>query len=228
MALAVCDCLITLAATMFTSYGFTSMWLFSVVNFLAEKGSIELFLLTDDHVQVSFIDSWLLCRKPIKRLLLQIMRKPKSEDNQGPLRRQIVYSFGDHYYFRKELKIMNLLTGYRSANSSLICLLSALSFFSFFHLSIAIALTSGTYSCSTNLEGLDGKALEQRLQRSCPPFSPAHPSFWKKSRAPKSSFAGLHLSLCWTFFPKPVRIELELDQHLSGKRKQILQFNSQP
>ncbi|XP_010045279.2 LOW QUALITY PROTEIN: uncharacterized protein LOC104434030 [Eucalyptus grandis] len=66
----------------------------------------------DVHLyEVSFIDSWLLCRKPIKRLLLRIMRNP-SEDDQGPLRRQIVYSFGDHYYFRKELKILNLLTGY--------------------------------------------------------------------------------------------------------------------
>lgn len=67
----------------------------------------------DVHLyEVSFIDSWLLSQKPIKRLLLRIMRKPRSEDDQGPLRRQIVYSFGDHYYFRKELKILNLLTGY--------------------------------------------------------------------------------------------------------------------
>ncbi|KAH9660381.1 mitochondrial ATPase complex subunit ATP10 [Citrus sinensis] len=61
--------------------------------------------------QVSFIDSWLLCRSPIKRILLKIMRKSK-DAGENVLQRQIVYSFGDHYYFRKELKILNLLTGY--------------------------------------------------------------------------------------------------------------------
>ncbi|GKU93944.1 hypothetical protein SLEP1_g7493 [Rubroshorea leprosula] len=61
--------------------------------------------------EVSFIDSWLLCRNPIKSLLLRVMRKSKDGRNDG-LQRQIVYSFGDHYYFRKELKILNLLTGY--------------------------------------------------------------------------------------------------------------------
>lgn len=61
--------------------------------------------------QVSLIDSWFLCRSPIKQLLLRIMKKPKNE-GKGALQKQIVYSFGDHYYFRKELKILNLLTGY--------------------------------------------------------------------------------------------------------------------
>ncbi|KAJ4841786.1 hypothetical protein Tsubulata_010533 [Turnera subulata] len=61
--------------------------------------------------EVSFIDSWLLCRSPIKRLLLRMMRK-SVDDGNDTLQRQIVYSFGDHYYFRKELKILNLLTGY--------------------------------------------------------------------------------------------------------------------
>ncbi|KAH9660380.1 mitochondrial ATPase complex subunit ATP10 [Citrus sinensis] len=61
--------------------------------------------------EVSFIDSWLLCRSPIKRILLKIMRKSK-DAGENVLQRQIVYSFGDHYYFRKELKILNLLTGY--------------------------------------------------------------------------------------------------------------------
>ncbi|KAK9185790.1 hypothetical protein WN943_026149 [Citrus x changshan-huyou] len=60
--------------------------------------------------EVSFIDSWLLCRSPIKRILLKIMRKSK-DAGENVLQRQIVYSFGDHYYFRKELKILNLLTG---------------------------------------------------------------------------------------------------------------------
>ncbi|KAE8037530.1 hypothetical protein FH972_010115 [Carpinus fangiana] len=52
-----------------------------------------------------------LYQSPIKQLLLRIMKKPKNE-GKGALQRQIVYSFGDHYYFRKELKILNLLTGY--------------------------------------------------------------------------------------------------------------------
>ncbi|KAH1097243.1 hypothetical protein J1N35_014164 [Gossypium stocksii] len=32
-------------------------------------------------------------------------------NSQDALQRHVVYSFGDHYYFRKELKILNLLTG---------------------------------------------------------------------------------------------------------------------
>ncbi|KAL6566893.1 hypothetical protein OROMI_015297 [Orobanche minor] len=58
--------------------------------------------------EVSFIDSWLLTRSPIKKLLLKIMRKSNPDGKQ----QHVVYSFGDHYYFRKELKILNLLTGY--------------------------------------------------------------------------------------------------------------------
>lgn len=61
--------------------------------------------------EVSFVDSWILCKNPIKSLLLRAMKKSKDETNDG-LQRQVVYSFGDHYYFRKELKILNLLTGY--------------------------------------------------------------------------------------------------------------------
>lgn len=64
------------------------------------------------HVQVSFIDSWLLTRNPLKKLLLRMMRKSNLRDSDDVLQRQIVYSFGDHYYFRKELKILNLQTGY--------------------------------------------------------------------------------------------------------------------
>ncbi|XP_062172693.1 uncharacterized protein LOC133878194 isoform X2 [Alnus glutinosa] len=61
--------------------------------------------------QVSFIDSWFLSWSPIKQLLLRIMKKP-NHGGKGALQKQMVYSFGDHYYFRKELKILNLLTGY--------------------------------------------------------------------------------------------------------------------
>ncbi|KHG12045.1 rplT [Gossypium arboreum] len=38
------------------------------------------------------------------------MRK-SSDGAKDALQRHIVYSFGDHYYFRKEFKILNLLTG---------------------------------------------------------------------------------------------------------------------
>ncbi|KAK7843801.1 hypothetical protein CFP56_011896 [Quercus suber] len=60
--------------------------------------------------EVSFIDSWFLRLNPIKQLLLRIMKK--SNGGKDALQKQIVYSFGDHYYFRKELKVLNLLTGY--------------------------------------------------------------------------------------------------------------------
>ncbi|XP_028776724.1 uncharacterized protein LOC114733416 isoform X2 [Neltuma alba] len=62
--------------------------------------------------QVSFIDSWLLSRNPIKRLLLWYIRKSNRDESKDTLQKKTVYSFGDHYYFRKELKILNLLTGY--------------------------------------------------------------------------------------------------------------------
>ncbi|GMN56151.1 hypothetical protein TIFTF001_025271 [Ficus carica] len=67
----------------------------------------------DIHLyEISFIDSWLLCRSPIKRLFLQIMKKSKDNGRSDTVKKQIAYSFGDHYYFRKELKLLNLLTGY--------------------------------------------------------------------------------------------------------------------
>ncbi|KAJ8767816.1 hypothetical protein K2173_020756 [Erythroxylum novogranatense] len=61
--------------------------------------------------EVSFIDSWFLRLNPMKRLLLWTMRKSESGRDDA-LQKQIVYAFGDHYYFRKDLKILNLLTGY--------------------------------------------------------------------------------------------------------------------
>ncbi|KAL8496478.1 hypothetical protein ACS0TY_020259 [Phlomoides rotata] len=62
--------------------------------------------------EVSFIDSWLLTRSPIKKLLLKVMKKSPLGEKPDVLQRQTVYSFGDHYYLRKELRILNLLTGY--------------------------------------------------------------------------------------------------------------------
>lgn len=61
--------------------------------------------------EVSFIDSWFLCLNPIKKMLLRMMRKSDTDGNDA-LQKQIVYSFGDHYYMRKDLRILNLLTGY--------------------------------------------------------------------------------------------------------------------
>ncbi|KAF8403177.1 hypothetical protein HHK36_011274 [Tetracentron sinense] len=62
--------------------------------------------------EVSLIDSWFLSLSPIKRLLLRVMRKSNTDGRNNALHRQIAYAFGDHYYFRKDLKILNLLTGY--------------------------------------------------------------------------------------------------------------------
>nr|AKM76481.1 AT1G08220-like protein [Erodium texanum] len=61
--------------------------------------------------EVSFIDTTLLCWKPVKRLLLRSVRSSKP-DGSNERQRQMGYYFGDHYYFRKELGIQNLCTGY--------------------------------------------------------------------------------------------------------------------
>ncbi|KAL6897891.1 hypothetical protein ACP4OV_006850 [Aristida adscensionis] len=59
------------------------------------------------HVyEVSFIDSWLLSLSPVRRAFLKVMRKSNHPQ------RHVVYAYGDHYYFRKKLEILNLLTGY--------------------------------------------------------------------------------------------------------------------
>ncbi|KAI3847810.1 hypothetical protein MKW92_038702 [Papaver armeniacum] len=62
--------------------------------------------------EVSIIESWFLSLKPIRWLLLRSTRRPSGDGKNETLQRQQVYSFGDKYYFRKELKILNLLTGY--------------------------------------------------------------------------------------------------------------------
>ncbi|KZV47186.1 hypothetical protein F511_05237 [Dorcoceras hygrometricum] len=80
-------------------------WSSPFLDTFGHSGDVQLY-------EISFIDSWLLSRNPIKKLLLKVMRKPKPGGTEGLLQRQIVYSFGDHYYFRKELRILNLLTGY--------------------------------------------------------------------------------------------------------------------
>ncbi|CAM0957512.1 unnamed protein product [Alopecurus aequalis] len=56
--------------------------------------------------EVSFIDSWLLSSRPVRRAFLKMIKKSNNPQ------RHVVYAFGDHYDFRKELQIVNLLTGY--------------------------------------------------------------------------------------------------------------------
>ena len=65
-------------------------------------------------IQVSLVDSWFLSLSPVKRILLRMMKQSNPSENSGALQRRFVYSFGDHYYFRKELQILNLLTGYEN------------------------------------------------------------------------------------------------------------------
>ncbi|CAL8999745.1 unnamed protein product [Prunus brigantina] len=87
-----------------SSQGMIHSWSAPFLDAFSGSKDVQLY-------EVSLIDSWFLCRSPIKKLLLRIMRKSKHDESNEP-KRQIVYSFGDHYYFRKELKILNLLTGY--------------------------------------------------------------------------------------------------------------------
>ncbi|VFQ71542.1 unnamed protein product [Cuscuta campestris] len=81
-------------------------WSVPFVDAFRDSNKVHLY-------EISFVDSWLLSRNPMKKLLLRVMKKPKPDLRKDDvLQRQIVYSFGDHYEFRKELKILNLLTGY--------------------------------------------------------------------------------------------------------------------
>ncbi|KAL5832728.1 hypothetical protein ACOSQ3_016402 [Xanthoceras sorbifolium] len=86
------------------SQAMVDSWSIPFLEAFSDSKNIHLY-------EVSMIDSWLLSLKPVKWMLLKIMRKSKDGGKNG-LQRQIAYSFGDHYYFRKELKILNLLTGY--------------------------------------------------------------------------------------------------------------------
>ncbi|KAL9261392.1 hypothetical protein AKJ16_DCAP03991 [Drosera capensis] len=80
-------------------------WTMPFLDKFKEPGDIQLY-------QVSFVDSWFLSLRPIKSLLLRVMKKSNPADSKDALRRQVLYSFGDHYDFRKQLRILNLLTGY--------------------------------------------------------------------------------------------------------------------
>ncbi|XP_017244985.1 uncharacterized protein LOC108216668 isoform X2 [Daucus carota subsp. sativus] len=88
-----------------SSQTMVNTWTTPFLDAFSDSKAVQLY-------EVSFIDSWLLTRSPIKKLLLRMMRKPDPKEKKDVLQRQIVYFFGDHYYFRKELKILNLLTGY--------------------------------------------------------------------------------------------------------------------
>ncbi|CAN1171693.1 hypothetical protein LINPERPRIM_LOCUS8132 [Linum perenne] len=87
-----------------SSQGMIDSWTMPFLDAFRDAKNIQLY-------EVSLIDSWLLCRSPIKQLLLRTMKKSNIDANQE-LQKQVAYSFGDHYDFRKELKILNLLTGY--------------------------------------------------------------------------------------------------------------------
>ncbi|WCJ41676.1 hypothetical protein M5689_022527 [Euphorbia peplus] len=86
------------------SQAMINSWTMPFIDEFRDAKNIQLY-------EVSFIDSWLLRRSLIKKLLLRTMKK-STIDESSSIQKQIVYSFGDHYYFRKELKILNLLSGY--------------------------------------------------------------------------------------------------------------------
>ncbi|CAF2105755.1 unnamed protein product [Brassica oleracea var. botrytis] len=81
-----------------------SSWSKPFIESFGDRKDLQLF-------EVSFIDKWLLGLAPIRKLLLRVLQKPDNSEN-NVLQRQIVYSFGDHYDFRKQMKVLNLLTGY--------------------------------------------------------------------------------------------------------------------
>ncbi|CAK7332093.1 unnamed protein product [Dovyalis caffra] len=87
-----------------SSQAMTNSWSVPFLEAFRDAKDVQLY-------EVSFIDSWFLCLSPIKKILLRMLRKSNSDGNDS-LQKQIVYSFGDHYYFRKDLRILNLLTGY--------------------------------------------------------------------------------------------------------------------
>ncbi|XP_006655048.2 uncharacterized protein LOC102707590 [Oryza brachyantha] len=74
-------------------------WSLPFLDTFGSSGNIQVY-------EVSFIDSRLLSASPVRQLFLKIMRKSNNPQ------RHVVYSFGDSYYFRKKLHILNLLTGY--------------------------------------------------------------------------------------------------------------------
>uniref|UniRef100_A0A0D9WDD3 Uncharacterized protein n=1 Tax=Leersia perrieri TaxID=77586 RepID=A0A0D9WDD3_9ORYZ len=82
-----------------SSQNMAESWSQPFLDAFSSAGNIQVY-------EVSFIDSWLFSSSPLKGLFIKMMRKSNNPQ------RNIVYSFGDHYYFRKGLNIRNLLTGY--------------------------------------------------------------------------------------------------------------------
>ncbi|KAG8067329.1 hypothetical protein GUJ93_ZPchr0005g15205 [Zizania palustris] len=82
-----------------SSHKMAESWSLPFLDAFSSTGNIQVY-------EVSFIDIWLLSSSLWRRALLKFMRR--SDDPQ----RNVVYSFGDHYYFRQKLRIINLLTGY--------------------------------------------------------------------------------------------------------------------
>ena len=80
-------------------------------------------------------------------MLLRMMRKSDTDGNYA-LQKQIVYSFGDHYYIRKDLRILNLLTGYKSFTFLFIPSLAE----SVLKNASSCCHYTGTFFYSTNLE----------------------------------------------------------------------------
>lgn len=74
-------------------------WSLPFLDAFGASGKVQVY-------EVSFIDSWLLSSSPMRRAFLKVTRKSNNPQ------RNVVYAFGDHYDFRKELQIVNLLTGY--------------------------------------------------------------------------------------------------------------------
>ncbi|KAL2612365.1 hypothetical protein R1flu_024057 [Riccia fluitans] len=62
-------------------------------------------------LQVSVVDSWFLSLRPVRSLLLKSMSSSVLSTGSQPPERTL-YAFGDSYYFRKELGIPNMLSGY--------------------------------------------------------------------------------------------------------------------
>ncbi|XP_057540544.1 uncharacterized protein LOC130818387 isoform X2 [Amaranthus tricolor] len=88
-----------------SSQAMNESWSKPFLNTFSDSKNIHLY-------EVSLVDSWFLSLSPVKRILLRMMKQSNPSENSGALQRRFVYSFGDHYYFRKELQILNLLTGY--------------------------------------------------------------------------------------------------------------------
>lgn len=116
------------------------------------------------------------------------MRKSNPHESKDALHRQIVYSFGDHYYFRKELKILNLLTGYEVLTLPMCFLIDEAEELSYTCFPFCIEFT-GTCSWLTNLVEYDGKVPDWQQKKSCHRFSLVRVFYWMRNRSNKNQTA---------------------------------------